>query len=310
MMLNRRKTTIKGVYQASTFKFKPPNSPGLKTGGYFVTLDACQEIVNILSATNPKRLGKGKKRRQLTDVVTAPRFDSVVVHSSSTQSHRSSPIISTRPAMDDDRTTMIATPAYTTTGTSTISPEPAAYTRYSLQSSYPQPTLMLQSPPPHLAGQDYNQHQMASISSSSSASSAVVFQQQSLMDSKVPIFSAQYHHSEQSPSAAVFYSPTPPIHVHWPPPPPPAQPQQPIYVPTHHQTSAYHLPPPPVAPVQSMQFYMSPQATAQSQPAFPAHHHQMTSTTEGSYQVSQVLNNAQQQYSFYRYMHGNQFPPQ
>jgi hypothetical protein len=62
MLLNRRKSNIPGVFQACNFRNKPPSASGLKAGGYFVTESACKRIAEILKATNPKRLGKGKKR--------------------------------------------------------------------------------------------------------------------------------------------------------------------------------------------------------------------------------------------------------
>jgi hypothetical protein len=47
MYIRRRKNNIDGVFQASSFVNKPPNSSGLRVGGYFLSLEVCQTMKNF-----------------------------------------------------------------------------------------------------------------------------------------------------------------------------------------------------------------------------------------------------------------------
>jgi hypothetical protein len=44
MYLARRRQVSAGIYQATQFRSKPPGRTGLKSGGYFLTQEACQEF--------------------------------------------------------------------------------------------------------------------------------------------------------------------------------------------------------------------------------------------------------------------------
>jgi hypothetical protein len=44
MFIRRRKEELEGVYQATCLENKPDNSSGLRTGGYFISLEVCMAI--------------------------------------------------------------------------------------------------------------------------------------------------------------------------------------------------------------------------------------------------------------------------
>lgn len=44
MYLARRRSAASGIFQATSFRAKPPGRTGLKAGGYFLTMDACVEF--------------------------------------------------------------------------------------------------------------------------------------------------------------------------------------------------------------------------------------------------------------------------
>eukprot|EP00475_Leptophrys_vorax_P039196 TRINITY_DN7038_c0_g1_i1.p1 TRINITY_DN7038_c0_g1~~TRINITY_DN7038_c0_g1_i1.p1 ORF type:complete len:349 (+),score=58.05 TRINITY_DN7038_c0_g1_i1:62-1048(+) len=48
MFLKRRKGLVEGIYQANSFRHKPDNVLGLRTGGYFLTLDCCKSLIEEL----------------------------------------------------------------------------------------------------------------------------------------------------------------------------------------------------------------------------------------------------------------------
>jgi hypothetical protein len=61
MFVKRRKNKIEGIYQAICFSSKPPNSTGLRSGGYFISLQTCRSIQEHYSS----RTSKLKRRKEL-----------------------------------------------------------------------------------------------------------------------------------------------------------------------------------------------------------------------------------------------------
>lgn len=55
MYLARRRQASDGIYQSSTFRSKTPGKTGLKSGGYFLTIDACKEFENHFVAQTYKK---------------------------------------------------------------------------------------------------------------------------------------------------------------------------------------------------------------------------------------------------------------
>jgi hypothetical protein len=67
MYVKRRKNKIEGVFQATSFTNKPPNSLGLRKGGYFLTLQVCQAIKQFYDSKMRLR-----PKQKLGDHLTPP----------------------------------------------------------------------------------------------------------------------------------------------------------------------------------------------------------------------------------------------
>lgn len=86
MYLSRRRNVQRGIYQATAFRFKPAGRTGLKAGGYFLTIAACEAFRGHFehssdSETSGSRVA-GKKRQR-------PRSSSIVSAGSSSPKSRS-----------------------------------------------------------------------------------------------------------------------------------------------------------------------------------------------------------------------------
>jgi hypothetical protein len=95
MFVRRRKGAIKGIYQATCFTNKPPNSSGLRTGGYFVSLEACNTIQTHYASksnSNERRRRKPSSQGRSSLAMCTSRLEANAGPSSN-----SSLIISTEP---------------------------------------------------------------------------------------------------------------------------------------------------------------------------------------------------------------------
>jgi hypothetical protein len=78
MFLKRRKDELEGIHQATTFENKPNNSPGLRTGGYFISLEACISIQSFYKSKSKfNRLNSKAKGKSGAPVSLCTKFSSV-----------------------------------------------------------------------------------------------------------------------------------------------------------------------------------------------------------------------------------------
>jgi hypothetical protein len=88
MYIRRRKAKIDGVYQATSFENKPPNSSGLRTGGYFLSLEACQKIKQFYVAKSLR----AKRKPESTKIQSSQNHRHQTESNSNSTSSITSPI--------------------------------------------------------------------------------------------------------------------------------------------------------------------------------------------------------------------------